>query len=149
MVDDSKEPLNVDRFREEVHGPAILQAARQTWSGVGCEDDNGDGCGRRIGSQRRQHLLAGRIGDGYWGTAPSAELLDTFEQAGGRGPRYAQLTICWAEDEDDAKKTVRAIWPTAGLSGQLSQDLPTWSHFEDATEPLTIEQVRELLNKSK
>jgi len=85
--------------------------------------------------------LAGRIGDGYWGTAPTRELLAAYAHAGGRGPRYAQLTICWAEDEDDAKKTVREIWPTAGLSGQLSQDLPTWSHFEDATEPLTIEQV--------
>ena len=40
---------------------------------------------------------------------------------------------------------VREIWPTAGLSGQLSQDLPTWSHFEDATEPLTIEQVTETI----
>jgi G6PDH family F420-dependent oxidoreductase len=87
--------------------------------------------------------LAGRIGDGYWGTAPSRELLAAFEEAGGRGPRYAQLTMCWAEDAEFARKTVREIWPTAGLSGQLSQDLPTWSHFEDATEPLTMEQVTE------
>ncbi len=55
------------------------------------------------------------------------------------------FTICWAEGEDDARKTVREIRPTAGLSGQLSKDLPTWSHFEDATEPLTIEQVTETI----
>jgi coenzyme F420-dependent glucose-6-phosphate dehydrogenase len=85
--------------------------------------------------------LAGRVGDGYWGTSPDRELLETFEKAGGRGPRYAQLTLCWAEDEDTARKTVREIWPNAGLSGQLSQDLPTWTHFEQATEPLTTEQV--------
>jgi coenzyme F420-dependent glucose-6-phosphate dehydrogenase len=85
--------------------------------------------------------LAGRIGDGYWGTSPDRELLEMFEKAGGQGPRYAQLTLCWAEDEDTAKKTVREIWPNAGLSGQLSQDLPTWTHFEQATEPLTTEQV--------
>jgi G6PDH family F420-dependent oxidoreductase len=85
--------------------------------------------------------LAGRIGDGYWGTAPDKELLDTFASAGGSGPRYAQLTMCWDNDEDSARKTVREIWPTTGLSGQLSQDLPTWTHFEQATEPLTIDQV--------
>jgi G6PDH family F420-dependent oxidoreductase len=85
--------------------------------------------------------LAGRIGDGYWGTAPDKELLTAFEQAGGHGPRYAQLTICWAGDEDTAKKTVHDIWPNAGLSGQLSQDLPTWTHFEQAADPLTPEQV--------
>jgi G6PDH family F420-dependent oxidoreductase len=87
--------------------------------------------------------LAGRIGDGYWGTAPEKDLLDTYASAGGDGPRYAQLTLCWADDEESARKTVREIWPTGGLSGQLAQDLPTWTHFEQATEPLTIEQVTE------
>ena len=85
--------------------------------------------------------LAGRIGDGYWGTSPEKELLDAFEKAGGTGPRYAQLALCWGDDEETAKKTVREIWPNAGVSGQLSQDLPTWTHFEQATEPLTVEQV--------
>lgn len=85
--------------------------------------------------------LAGRIGDGYWGTSPDAELVQAFEQAGGSGPRYAQVTFCWAEDEETARKTVHKTWPTAGLSGQLSQDLPTWTHFEQATAPLTEEQV--------
>jgi G6PDH family F420-dependent oxidoreductase len=87
--------------------------------------------------------LAGRIGDGYWGTSPDKELLDAYAEAGGTGPRYAQLTLCWADDESSARKTVREIWPTGGLSGQLAQDLPTWSHFEQATAPLTVEQVTE------
>ncbi len=87
--------------------------------------------------------LAGRIGDGYWGTAPEKDLLDAYAASGGAGPRYAQLTLCWADDEESARKTVREVWPTSGLSGQLSQDLPTWTHFEQATEPLTVEQVTE------
>ena len=85
--------------------------------------------------------LAGRIGDGYWGHSTERALLDAFERAGGTGPRYAQLTLCWDEDEDAARKTVREVWPTAGLSGALSQELPTWTHFEQATAPLTVEQV--------
>ena len=87
--------------------------------------------------------LAGRIGDGFWGTSPEKELLEAFEKAGGKGPRYAQLNLCWAESEDAAKKTVYEVWPNAGVSGQLSQDLPTWTHFEQAAEPLTVDQVTE------
>src|SRR3954466_1246588 len=33
--------------------------------------------------------LAGRIGDGYWGNAPDRELMAAYEEAGGKGPRYA------------------------------------------------------------
>ena len=48
------------------------------------------------GFGRESATLAGRIGDGFWGTAPDDELVGAFEQAGGRGPRYAQLDVCWA-----------------------------------------------------
>ena len=85
--------------------------------------------------------LAARIGDGLWGTSPDGDLLERYDRAGGTGPRYAQLNLCWATEEAAGKKTVREIWPNAGLSGQLSQDLPTWTHFEQASEPLTEEQV--------
>jgi hypothetical protein len=53
------------------------------------------------------------------------------------------MNVCWGDDEEEARKTVREIWPTAGVTGQLSQDLPTWTHFEQASEPLTVEQVTE------
>jgi len=87
--------------------------------------------------------LSGRIGDGYWGNAPEHDLIEAFEKGGGSGPRYAQLNLCWAEDADTAKQIVHEVWPNAGVSGQLSQDLPTWTHFEQASEPLTVEQVTE------
>ena len=78
--------------------------------------------------------LAARIGDGFWGTSPSAEVLDRFEEAGGAGPRYGQLQVCWAEDGADARATVHRIWPNGGIVGQLSQDLPTWNHFQEAAQ---------------
>ena len=81
--------------------------------------------------------LAGRIGDGYWGNAPERDLVGAFEDAGGSGPRYAQLNLCWAEREADARATVHRVWPNAAVPGQLSQDLPTWTHFEQASEVVT------------
>ncbi len=85
--------------------------------------------------------LAGRIGDGYWGTSPRGELVDAFEAAGGKGPRYAQLNLCWGPDVDDARATVHRTWPNGAIEGQASQDLPTWTHFEQASSVLTIEQT--------
>jgi coenzyme F420-dependent glucose-6-phosphate dehydrogenase len=81
--------------------------------------------------------LAGRIGDGFWGNAPDEELLGAFEAAGGSGPRYAQLNLCWARSEEEARRTVHETWPNSAVPGQLSQDLPTWTHFEQATQIVT------------
>jgi coenzyme F420-dependent glucose-6-phosphate dehydrogenase len=90
--------------------------------------------------------LAGRIGDGLVGTSPEAELLELFEEAGGEGkPRYGQLTVCYAESEQDARRTAREVWPNAALKGTLSQELPTPSDFEAAAEMITEDDVAELV----
>ena len=56
---------------------------------------------------------------------------------------YAQLTLCWAEDRAEAVKTAHRIWPNTGVPGQLSQDLPTPAHFEQASSVVTEEQIAE------
>lgn len=81
--------------------------------------------------------LAARIGDGYWGHSPEKELLETFSANGGSGPRYAQMNVCWGPDEAEARKTAHHFWPNGGLSGQMMQDLPTWTHFDEATSLVT------------
>ena len=85
--------------------------------------------------------VAAECGDGVWITKPDADLVEAWEKAGGTGPRYAQINLCWAEDAEEAKRTAERSWPNAGVPGQLSQDLPTPSHFEMATEHLTQEQI--------
>ncbi|MDI1288389.1 MAG: TIGR03557 family F420-dependent LLM class oxidoreductase [bacterium] len=81
--------------------------------------------------------LAAHVGDGFWGLQPDRETIEKYEASGGTGPRYAQLNLCWAEDEEAARRTVHEVWPNAGIPGQLSQDLPTWTHFEQAAELVT------------
>jgi G6PDH family F420-dependent oxidoreductase len=86
--------------------------------------------------------LAGRVGDGLIGTAPEAELLEAFDQAGGSGkPRYGQLTVCWASTEAEARRTALEWWPTAALRGPLAQELPLPSHFEAAAEMVTENDI--------
>jgi G6PDH family F420-dependent oxidoreductase len=93
------------------------------------------------GAGQRATELAGRIGDGYWGMSPDAELVETFHKAGGDGPMFAQITCCWADSVDDARQTAYEVWPNSGLTGQLAQELALPSYFEAAAEPLTPEQV--------
>jgi coenzyme F420-dependent glucose-6-phosphate dehydrogenase len=85
--------------------------------------------------------LVVRIGDGYWGTSPSKDLVDRYRELGGDGPRYAQLNVCWGEDASRARKTAHEVWPNTGIKGQLSQDLPTWTHFEEATAMVSEEEA--------
>jgi len=88
--------------------------------------------------------LAGRIGDGLVVTAPDEETLAAFAEAGGRDkPRYGQLTVCWAETEDDARRTARAWWPNAALASPLGQELPLPSHFESAATMVDERDVAE------
>jgi G6PDH family F420-dependent oxidoreductase len=86
--------------------------------------------------------LAGRIGDGYIGTSPDTDLLETFERSGGTGkPKYAGIKVCWAADEAAARRTAYELWPNLGLSGQLAQELALPSHFEQAVELVQEEHV--------
>jgi coenzyme F420-dependent glucose-6-phosphate dehydrogenase len=86
--------------------------------------------------------LAGRLGDGLISTSPDAELVEAFESAGGRGkPKLGQVTVCFAETEEEAKKTAREWWPNAALTGDLSQELALPRHFEGATEMVTDDDV--------
>ncbi len=87
--------------------------------------------------------LAARIGDGLW-TNSGGDVISDWRDAGGSGPVYAQLTLCWAPDKDDAVKTAHRIWPNAGVPGQLSQDLATPALFEQASESVTPGDDRRL-----
>jgi len=57
--------------------------------------------------------LAGRIGDGYYGTTPVAETIEQYRAAGGDGPTYGQLSMCWAADAAEGRRTVHRVWPNA------------------------------------
>jgi coenzyme F420-dependent glucose-6-phosphate dehydrogenase len=89
--------------------------------------------------------LAGRLGDAFIGVAPDAEVVARFDEAGGSGkPRYGQVTVCWAESEEAARKRITEVWPNAGLQGDLSQELATPVLFEQACELVREEDLESL-----
>lgn len=85
--------------------------------------------------------LAADVGDGLVATAPEEELVERYVRSGGSGPRYGQLTVCWAETEADARRTALEWWPNGGLQGPLAQELPLPSHFEQAAAMVTEDDI--------
>ena len=85
--------------------------------------------------------LAARVGDGLVSTKPDADLLSTYSQLGGRGPNLAQVKVAWAPTREEGEDIAFEKWPTSGVSGELSQELPSPKHFEQAVSSLRKEDV--------
>jgi G6PDH family F420-dependent oxidoreductase len=86
--------------------------------------------------------MAGRIGDGFVTTSPDKDAIDRFRR-GGDKPVQAGAKVCFAPSEEEAVKTAHRIWPNDHLPGELAQVLPTPEHFQQASELVTEDVVRE------
>ncbi len=88
--------------------------------------------------------VAGRIADGLWGMSPDQDLVKRFDELAGPGkPKYAQVTLCYGKDAAAARRTAHRIWPTAGIRGEASQELPSPKHFEQLAEMVSEDQIAE------
>jgi coenzyme F420-dependent glucose-6-phosphate dehydrogenase len=88
--------------------------------------------------------LAAHLGDGLIGTAPISESVEQLRSEGGEGkPTYGQLHVCWAEEEDAARKLALKQWPNGAISGSYFLELPLPAHFEEAAETLDEEDIAE------
>jgi coenzyme F420-dependent glucose-6-phosphate dehydrogenase len=90
--------------------------------------------------------IAAHLGDGLIGTDADGDLVKAFASAGGADkPRYGEVTVCWAADEQEAKKTAREFWPTAAMESALSWELPLPSHFEAVASLVSEDAVAEVV----
>jgi hypothetical protein len=55
------------------------------------------------------------------------------------------MKVCWGRDEAAARKTAFELWPNTLLPGQLSQELPLPSHFEQASELVSEDKLAEVI----
>jgi coenzyme F420-dependent glucose-6-phosphate dehydrogenase len=93
-------------------------------------------------SSERSARLAGRLAQGLICTSPNRKTIEAFEDAGGRGkPRYGQLTVCWARNEEEARRTALEIWPNAAITGQATTELPLPLHFEQLARLVKKEDI--------
>ena len=76
---------------------------------------------RRVGVRPGAAEVAARCGDGLWTHPTSVDVIEAFREAGGTGPVYAQVNLCWNESESEARSIAHRLWPNTGLSGQLAR----------------------------
>jgi G6PDH family F420-dependent oxidoreductase len=88
--------------------------------------------------------LAGRLGDALITTSPDEDLKEQFEQTGGNGkPTYGQLHTCYAESEEQGRKTALEVWPNAAMGGSLGQELATTNDYEAVAQLVREDDVAE------
>jgi G6PDH family F420-dependent oxidoreductase len=85
--------------------------------------------------------LAGEKGDGLVATEASKEIINAYRKAGGKGPRYVEMGMCWARREEEARQIAHKYfrWSMTGWSVQA--ELPDTKSFTAASEHVTPENV--------
>jgi G6PDH family F420-dependent oxidoreductase len=88
--------------------------------------------------------VAARIGDGYVSTMPDGDAVQQFRSSGG-GDRVCQagFKAAFAATEDEGARIAYEKWPNSGVPGELSQVLPSPKHFEQASQLVTQDMVKE------
>ncbi|MGH7847831.1 MAG: rhodanese-like domain-containing protein [Candidatus Binatia bacterium] len=75
-------------------------------------------------------------------TIPDDKLVRKFRASDGKDkPCYGQVTVCWAQTDDQARRVAHECWPVAALPGKLMTELGTPEQFEAAAELVTKDAV--------
>jgi G6PDH family F420-dependent oxidoreductase len=90
--------------------------------------------------------LAGRKGAGLIATEPRADLVKAFTASGGSGPRYAEVALCYAPREDDARKTAHRYFRWSVTGWPVMAELPDTEGFAVASKHVSPEAVAELIS---
>jgi len=93
------------------------------------------------GGPQAARLAAGC--DGLIATEPRRELVDAFVEAGGSGPRYAEIALCWAPREDQAREIAHRFFRWSGLGWSVLPELASPQAFAAATRSVRPEDLDE------
>jgi G6PDH family F420-dependent oxidoreductase len=91
----------------------------------------------------RAALLAGERGAGLIATEARADLVAAYRDAGGRGPRYAEIALCWASREEHARETAHRFQRWSGLGWRVLPELPVPGAFAAASDAVRPEDLDE------
>jgi G6PDH family F420-dependent oxidoreductase len=81
---------------------------------------------------RKAARLAARKGDGLIATEPRADLVEAFISAGGSGPSYAEVAMCYAQREEDARNTAHHYFGWSVTGWPVMAELPDTESFAAA-----------------
>lgn len=74
---------------------------------------------------------AGKLADGLITPGKKENLVRIFKKSGGKNkPCYAEASVCWAENQEDAIKTAHEYWPIIANGKGINWEMPTPKCFE-------------------
>lgn len=86
--------------------------------------------------------IAGELGNALFATEPREDLVKRYRAAGGDGPRFAEVSLAWAESEqeavDEALRT--SAWALTGW--KVMSELPNPVNFEAAAKTVDADDIR-------
>ena len=85
--------------------------------------------------------LAGEKADGLIVTEAEKALVKAFTAAGGKGPRYAEVAMCCAADEEQARKTAHRYFRWSLSGWPVLAELPHHEAFAAASEHVSVETI--------
>ncbi|HEV7899426.1 MAG TPA: TIGR03557 family F420-dependent LLM class oxidoreductase [Planosporangium sp.] len=89
--------------------------------------------------------VAARIADGFICPKPERELVQRFRgNGGGSKPAQGGFKACYAQTEEEALRIAHEKWRNEGLPGELPQVLPSPRHFEQASELVKPEMLKDV-----
>jgi G6PDH family F420-dependent oxidoreductase len=90
----------------------------------------------------RAAALAGRLGDALIGLSDDQASVRRFQSSGGEGkPALTQISVCWGEDEDAARRVAHRLWPLVALEGNAFAALETPADVEAACRGISEDDV--------
>ncbi|MFI7050347.1 TIGR03557 family F420-dependent LLM class oxidoreductase [Streptosporangium sandarakinum] len=86
--------------------------------------------------------IAAELGDGLFATEDKPDLVRHYREAGGDGPRYAEVPVAWASDEGDAVRAALETSRWAVTGWKVMSELPNPVNFEAASATVREDDIR-------
>lgn len=86
--------------------------------------------------------IGAEIGDGLFATEPRSDITQAYASAGGHGPKYCEVPLAWAPDEDTAAQAVLETTRWALTGWKVMSELPNPVNFAAATTTVKLEDIK-------
>ena len=90
--------------------------------------------------------LAGQKGDALIATEARANLIKAFQSSGGSGARYAEVALCYASSEADARRTAHRYFRWSLTGWPVMAELPDTGGFAAASKHVSADAVAEQIS---
>ncbi|GAB3373324.1 TIGR03557 family F420-dependent LLM class oxidoreductase [Micromonospora halotolerans] len=94
-------------------------------------------------SGRSSAAMAAELGDGLFATEPKPSIVERYQEAGGRGPHYAEVPMAWASDEEQAVRAAKETSRWAVTGWKVMSELPNPVNFDAATIWVEDQHIRQ------